>query len=446
MSSPSPKPALRATHVTLIGTLLVFVLGLAVGIAWYQNPEQRVARLVRTLQESPDAARRGQAARELGEMGLVARSAAPALAKALGDDGQYLTPGFLTPGEHWVYQDACAALKRLGGRETAEAMVDVIRSRSAGDHWRPCSLAAQVLVAMDREAGSVTPQLVGVLRDCRDGEIVKNILAVLVVNVPDPGSPEAHALAELLPGFVIMSGSEARRDAAWLARKLAASDDEAIGRLIDATQTQDVYTTTIGEWVKEYGPRAIPELVRRLGHPNHPALVTLLQSYSAAEVLPELGEAIRSSETLRRRAASQVVAGMRVTEGDLELIRNLARELNSDETEPRAGFCVAILRRDSSSKETAATLIELTGIQPADSPFAAQALYGEISFNDSWALPWLEQSLTAEASAIRTHAATALARFGPAARPALPALLKALQDDDEDVRKAAAKAVAAIDL
>lgn len=444
MTNPAPRRPLRATQITLVAAILVVVLGFVAAIAWHQQPEHRVARLIQTLQEDRQAAHRGKAARDLGDMGPVARSAVPALAKALGDDGQYLTPGILIPGEHWVYQDAFAALKHLGGRETAEAMVDVIRH--AGEHWRQASLAAQVLVAMEREAASVTPQLVGVLRDCRDGEIVKNILAVLVINAPAPGSPEASELASLLPRFVIMSGSEARRDAAWLGRKLAASDDEAIGRLIDATQTQDVYTAAIGEWVKEYGPRAIPELVRRLGHPNHPALVTLLQSYSAAEVLLELGEAIRSSETLRQRAASQVVARMRVTEGDLELIRNFARELKSEETEARAGFCVAILRRDPDSKETAATLIELTGIQPADCPFAAPALYGEISFNDSWAVPWLEQSLAAEAPATRIHAATALARFGPAARPALPALLKALQDDDEDVRKAAAKAVAAIDL
>ena len=55
------------------------------------------------------------------------------------------------------------------------------------------------------------------------------------------------------------------------------------------------------------------------------------------------------------------------------------------------------------------------------------------------------EALEHKESRVRHAAATTLGRMGQAARPAVPALLEALQDKDEDVRRQAAAAVQAID-
>src|SRR5262249_10364390 len=56
------------------------------------------------------------------------------------------------------------------------------------------------------------------------------------------------------------------------------------------------------------------------------------------------------------------------------------------------------------------------------------------------------EALKDEAIPVRREAADALGAFGPAARPALPALTERLQDQDGEVSLAAAEAIASVDV
>lgn len=428
------------------GLALVGILGIVAAVVSYQHPERRVARLVEVLQENPDPARRAAAARELGAMGAAGQSAAHALAKALDDEGRYLTASLLIPVEHPVYQEAFESLKRLGGQQTADAMADILRSSCGGDGRRSGRLAPQVLLAIGNDAAHITPQLVDLLGECRDLEVSKGILSVLDANVPEAGSQAARELLNVLPIHFIDYRSDSRIYCARLQLALAPGENATLARLIDATQTQDNHTAEIGDLaLRNFGTSAIPELVARLDHINHPAVVELLRTFPAADVLPALRDSLESPAPQRRRAAGLVITGMPIREGDLDLIHDLARELKEGPAEPRAGVCVALLRRTPDSKDAASLLTQLSADEPGDSPFAVETLYGGITFNDLWAIPWLDQSLMAAQPAVRKNAAMALERFGPGARSALPALLAALQDKDPEVQKAAAKAVAAID-
>ena len=61
------------------------------------------------------------------------------------------------------------------------------------------------------------------------------------------------------------------------------------------------------------------------------------------------------------------------------------------------------------------------------------------------AVPALSKALMDDESGVRYRVARALGRIGPDARAAIPALIEALRDKDERVRTAAAEALKEID-
>jgi hypothetical protein len=87
-----------------------------------------------------------------------------------------------------------------------------------------------------------------------------------------------------------------------------------------------------------------------------------------------------------------------------------------------------------------ATLLQALGIQMAEERFDMPLLKG-----DPAALPVLTELLESTDSQVRLMAAEGLEQLGEKARPAIPALLRAIHDEDETVREQAEQTLYCVD-
>jgi HEAT repeat protein len=236
----------------------------------------------------------------------------------------------------------------------------------------------------------------------------------------------------------------------WLALVAQGQDAETVQRLID--QLRDKDPSVRGQAVRELnklGPEskgAVPVLIRAFTQPDaeiRQTAANLLGKIGKAAV-PELIRALKSPEQVVRRQA--VIALAKIGPDAGEALPAVAAALADRDKEIRTFAVAAVVKLDPEGK-TSFDLLRKSACDPEKEVRLAVVLaLEEMTAREPRALAVLEGLLQGDADkGIRIATAATLGRLGPTARPAIPALAKALRDADPEVRLGVAHVLVQID-
>ncbi len=425
-----------------------------------------VATLRRALEDSAPAVRI-RAAAALGQLGPAAADAAPALIAALRDDDETVRCG------------AATALGQVGvGDGTAvEALAALLTDPSP-----PVKVAAAAALSELRaDAAPAVPALVELLQD-RDEEVRRTAAAAigrigtidgragqdLVEGLTSPDNVVRAQTAEAL-GVI---GEVAADDAApALVEALADRNDqvrgkaaEALGKLggaaasvavpglVRALRDRDNWVSALAaEALGEMGDAAdgaVPSLVHALGHMNPQV------RGSAAAALGKLGDAAAPARPALLKALRDEDGYVRA-----QAVRALG-QVGRPDAAVRGAILAALADADPQARATAAESVgEWADADPAAVAGLVVALddpTDPVKVAAIQALPKLGAATAEVCDAlgrrlleddsvwVAEQAAAALGRFGPEAAPAGPALLRAAQTGEVNVREQAVRSLAVI--
>ncbi|MHC4355248.1 MAG: HEAT repeat domain-containing protein, partial [Planctomycetota bacterium] len=231
---------------------------------------------------------------------------------------------------------------------------------------------------------------------------------------------------------------------------------EAIPALIKAiTEYAPACRWMAAEALAKIGDKAVPELKKSTESEN-----IYLRIWCNAALAKQHGGDSTNLRYLAQlmKSADKKTAGEAVSA--LTMLGPISKPVVPDLVEalehssvPRKHIASALARMGKDARPAVPELAKL--LQDTDLMTRADAIYAlsQIGGPDiAPTVPLLIQALkthdathTAMASNVRSKAATALGKTGPDARPAIPALVIALGDEDERVRESAAKAISEID-
>jgi len=433
----------RGTLVVLIVLLVVTVVGMVGVLSYLGAFEPRVKRLTRQLQTAEKPEERAAAAKELGRMGADARPAIPALVKALNDDGWYVTAELLFfRQEHFVFIDAADSLKKIGGKETAEAVIAETLAIKRGERqegWRPGPLRMEVLAHLGREARPVAGRLLEVIDE--DGRLIAEALDALQAMELAPGTPEEVACAKkVLPQFCNW-GHGVGVKAAWLLHRMAPDDDDVLELYVRSVVAAQ---PPVGPGMLELNARTLPLLIQHLEDEPNLGAVNQLKLADLAALLPALTESLHDPQPRIREGAATVLADRGPAAA--EALPDLAPLLEDANRSVQVAAAIALWRIGQQADTTFPVIVAALASGDSAARDAARTFLDTISSADNWATAALAKTATsAEAKTLRIEALLALGRLGPTAAEALPEVLTLLKADDPDVQRAAAKTLAAID-
>jgi HEAT repeat protein len=219
-----------------------------------------------------------------------------------------------------------------------------------------------------------------------------------------------------------------RRKAAVALGRLGAAAKPAIPALIRAFSDDAVCEAAIDS-LGRIGPPAIPPL------------------------LEEMKKVKKEEQVLRWRAA---IALGRIGPAAADAVPVLAAALKEVDPAMRVAAALSLGAIGPPAKDTVPEVVKMLKEQHSSFRFAAVAALGGFAENANSSpellkvvvkesLPGLIEALRDEDRGVRTQAAYALGRLGPAAKDALPALTRAAEmDADKEVRSTASEAVKAV--
>ena len=447
---PQPTSADRTWPFLLVG--VVFMLAFIVAIAFIRKPftfESRLERLIRQLQNDQNPEVRAAAARELGSMGDAARPAAPALVAALRDEGRYVTQiAIIFPQEHYVANEAYAALKQIRGPETVDALADAmvassmkVKQGAASWHWAYDSRPGQLLAELGPESVPAAERVLVAIDGCNQGEVVKQgVLALLAMNLA-PDSPAATKAQQVLPQFCRW-GPETGRAAALVLHRLAPADDEVNKLYVQAMLSGEPY---LAPGSVEINARTIPHMIAMLAYPaNNEGAIRHLSSGDFAEVATPVIAALQAKDPNIRAGAALVLARRGAEAATAS--GDLAPLLDDDRLPVRVAAAIALWQVDYQVTQTLPILAGAAMSEEASAREMANQFLQQRGPADAWGAAEIVKLAAADHPLpLRLAALEILAKLGPAARDQQPPLLELLRDTDPAIQRAAAKAVAALE-
>lgn len=376
-----------------------------------------------------DAARRAQAAQELGWLGPVAAPARPALLKALNDQDQL------------VRLSAAASLAKIdpGHRPGLAVLIAALQN----DDTTIRRAAAEALGEIGPDAAVATRALAQALKDADVG--VRYLAADSLGQIGPEAAAAVPALRQAL------QDKSLRSTAAGALGAIGPGAQGAVGALAAALDDADEASrwTLVTALARIGGPGSkvvVPILVKAIANKRD----TDMNCYRALILLEFLGPE-------GQNAAAVVLDGIQA--GRLQ--RGwLTTTLSSIDPQRALPLLIADLRNEGvggALKRYAAAYLGFLGPRAKDALPALTAATKSDPLNDfnsicAWAaelvrgdyataVPLLARALKAERGYNPRFAGEALERLGPEAAAAIPALLAAAQDKDAKVRRLAAGAL-----
>jgi HEAT repeat protein len=340
---------------------------------------------------------RREAILALAHIGDAAAPAVPQIAKALDDEHARTAATFALGHIGKLSDEAEAKIRRnVGGKD--QVLAGVSLWTLARLHPEDRKLLVEATNALAEELKSKDP-------------LVRKMAA--------------RALGDLKPAPEILRPA--------MERVLQGADDTVIYEALDA--------------LAGMGPAAVPRLTAALKHEKfRPYVVYMLGQIGAASkpAVPELAKLLNDENPDVRHETAIALA--KIGPNAKEAVPALAKALEECDGPSCCGAAYALgrigdpeavpalMKAVESKDETLAAISAwaLVQIQPKDAPTAAKAL------------PQLIRGLGDSDPKFRHGAAAALKQLGPLAKPAIPALKKALKDDEASVRTMAEEALAAI--
>jgi len=353
-----------------------------------------VPALTRALADK-DGNVRAAAAVTLGRLALEPDRVIPALLRALADE----TPS--SQGPVWIV--AAPALGQYG--ETAvPSLIETFKDERL--HVRRAAMLG--LATAGPKAKNAVPSLIGILED--NDPHTRNFVSNALIGI----GPDAAAA---VPVLIKMLSCDDFHTQYWACRALAAIGPDAnpaTPKLIElvesgVTSVRRNAAAALGNIGPVVGKKAVDILITALSDYSQPvrqqALIALGKlGPLAAPAVPLIEQGLQKPSTFRPAA-------------------NAARTL-------------WFLKPDS---ETPARAL-LAELEAGDEPWAAAHVLGEIGV-ELGVIDEVTEKLKSDNREARLYAAVALGEMGPEAAGARPALEAALDDEDEEVREAAEKAL-----
>ncbi|HQR06324.1 MAG TPA: HEAT repeat domain-containing protein [Gemmatales bacterium] len=400
---------------------------------------------VQTLKNSPDAEKRAQAAKALGERGPSAQDAVPALLAAFNDDGRYLGSGILFwKQELYVRDEVAKALVKIGGTDTVSGLCRFLSS----DDYMVASRAAGVLQDMGASAKDALPQLLATLEQSNQGEVLKASMGAVEAMGLQAGTPLAQqAIPILKRNFqkVPLTWIDLRLRATRIFRQIAPDDLSPIPSLIDVlADDRSRLNYEVAAVLTQFGDKAVLPLIQALGSQKDSvrwSAEQFLAKLPPEQTMNALQQALADPDA-RLRAESAKTLGL-IGTGAKAAAPALQQRLTDKDSLVRieAARAMWILTRDVPSTFP----VFVSGLQDKSEParYAAQQTLKQIGPKDDWAVDTLMSYL--KEKPYQKQAAIVLGQIGPAARKAMPLLLAALDDPDQEYRLEVAKALSLVD-
>ncbi|HEY7308060.1 MAG TPA: HEAT repeat domain-containing protein [Gemmataceae bacterium] len=339
---------------------------------------------------SNDFHARQYAARQLGNLGLAARDAVPALGKALHDNFPE------------VRGSAGKALGQIGTPAVAE-LVKALKDRDAGIRTR----AVQALGQAGPDAKEAVPALIEALKDTH-----VDVRVAAVDALGEMGAEGKEAASPLTRLFHDSSGRVREHVPAALGQIGTA----AIGPLCDA----------LGDEKIEVRLDAIKTI--------------MLFGAQAKKAVPTLRQAMKDEDARIRAAAAEALGKMELDAEEavpelLAALKDKNRKVHN-----KAANAVVLM-----TMAGVPNLLEKVRKAENKEAWLAPMLQANLAIKAANPLTPLLKDLTDKDPQVRSKAALTLGSLGPQAQPAVRALTKALGDDNVQVRLSAAMAIARIE-
>lgn len=372
------------------------------------------------------------------EVGPPAKSLVPKLTEFVQDEE-----------EPELRMHAILALGAIG--EPAKVAVPVIIKQLQSDKYNAAKYAAAyVLPELDAKEAKAALQAAV---DANKGEGGDTFLWVVAARglaklFPDDEALGTQAVEALIAGLQ-SKDKNVRRAAVQALAESKAPSEEVAPRLVAAIEAADPeLIRDVIRALSSMGAEAVPRVKRGLSNPK-------LRGH-AAVILGNIGAEAKG-------AVPELVAALDVDD-DPQFRREVLFTLGQigPPAAPAVDKIIGILEGETDEKVAAAACYALRNMGPAASK-AGPALVGVYNNGNEyqrmiaiWALlkvrpgfasvekraiPLLTKGLSYERAEVRAEAAQALGEIGPHAAAALPALNKALEDDDPVVRSAAKAAI-----
>ncbi|CAK9046925.1 unnamed protein product [Durusdinium trenchii] len=386
----------------------------AIALEATEPTDEIVQALLKALEDGNTGVR-SNAVKTLGKMGPAAAEAVPKLLQALHDNDSAVR---------------CSAAKALANMNdvASEAVPDLLQALEDGDREVRRS-AAESLGKMDL-AVEALPQLLKALENEEDE--VRSSVARALGNM-------RSAAAEAVPHVV-----KTLRDEACPVRCAAA---EALGNMCSAEAVPELLKvleeaiTSESTSMQRSTIYALDRLNALPALPSQP-LAKLLATKTSfrgfrSEDVPWLVKALEHRGTTLRKDAAEAFGSIKPATS--KAVPHLCKALGDPEGDVRCSAAKSLGEMGPVAAEAAPKLLEALHDYRVDVFSAALGALRQIGSLPSRAVPMLLEALDARHPAVRSGAVQALVQMGPA--EGIPQLLQALDDEDFNVRQAAAEAL-----
>lgn len=415
----------------------------------FASQKQDMSSLVEQLGDE-DASVRDNAVKALGGIGELA---VPVLIQALSDDNPFVRleatrvlGGIGKPAEH-----AVPALEKLLRDENVTIRIMAADALCNIDNSRGDTVIPVLMQALGDEDIVIRHDAVSAL--ARIGANTEAAVPALIVAFEDENSSvraeAAEALARIgvpaLPALIQALDNESslvRGTAAYALGGIGEPAKGAVPALADALRderTEGTYTVSFRAAVAlvKIGQPAVPALIQALVDPSSLARANAAYALGevgyasggigelAEEALPALIEMLRDKDKEARGRAAYALGGI----GE-PAIPALIEALNHEDRDVRSNAAYALGRIGEPAKDAVPVLMKAMSNDDYVRLGAAEAL-GKIG---EPAVPALVEALNHEDEDVRRNAASVLGKIGELPKGAVPALIKRLGDEDLYVR------------
>ena len=368
----------------------------------------------------------------LSESGPGAKDAVPALTGLVGDE------------EHEVAREAILALAAIGA-PAAPAVPALVKALDDDVNRVP---AVYALGSIGNVPGDVKERI---KRDARGADDVLQTVSIWALARWSPGNERLIRRAtELLIERLTDEDPRAREAAAralidldpdpeiarpLMTKAMALASPEALDDILDA--------------LASLGEKAVPRLAEALKHEEvcaKAAAVVARIGPAAKDAVPALIEALGDENPQTRNEVLFALAA--IGPGAEAAVPAATDALNDPDANVRYSACYALGKIGAAAMPAEAAL--QTNLDDDDrflsmvSAWALARIHPECSETARKSVPLLADALAGPDALTRAQAAESLGCLGPLAKDAVAALRKALGDDNEQVRNAAAEALKAI--
>ena len=348
---------------------------------------------------------------------------------------------------------AILALGAIG--EPAQSAVPAITEQLKNDTSNAAKYAAAyVLPKLDAKDAKADLQAVVTENEGEDGDKFLHLVATISLTkmFPDDEQLQSQSVKAIVAGLQSEDKNIRRAAVQGLAESKASSDEVAPALVAAIAAADEATINDVVRALSAMGADAVPRVTRGLVNEKlrgYAAYILGNIGPDAQDEVPELVEAVDVEDDEQFRREVLFTLG-RIGPAAAPAVDKIIGILESTEDERIiASACYALRHIGPEGAKAGPALVGI--YNDGDNFQKMMAIWALLKVRPGYesvekrAIPLLTDALSHQRSDIRAEAAQALGEIGPNANPALPALKKATEDENEVVRSAAKTAIELIE-